>query len=207
MTPLLVTPQQLVAIYGCTYIQAATASPFLNDSMRRYDIVTPTRVADYLAQIGHESTRLRYVREIWGPTPQQRRYERDPGAPWPRSSAEARLPKYATNRLAFALGNTEPGDGKRYLGRSWIQCTGRKNYGLASDALGEDFVAYPALLETLKHCAEFSAYYWRDLGGCNALSDQGDFDAITRRINGGQNGRADRLALRDAARRVLEVSA
>lgn len=175
----LVTPQQLVDLYQCPFVRAATFSPFLNEAMFRYCIVTPARVRAFLAQIGHESGRLKYVREIWGPTSAQMRYE---------GRAD--------------LGNTEPGDGKKYLGRGLIQITGRANYQQIADVLGEDFITHPALLETPKWASLSAAWFWdsRDLNG---LADNGEFDRITRRINGGQRGRADRVAIHLAAAAVI----
>ncbi|THF55913.1 glycoside hydrolase family 19 protein [Pseudothauera rhizosphaerae] len=175
----LVTPGQLVILYDCSYTRAATFCEPLNQGMREYGIDTPARIAAFLAQIGHESGRLRYVREIWGPTPAQARYEGRKD-----------------------LGNTEPGDGKKYLGRGLIQITGRANYQQASDALGEDFIAYPALLETPNWAAK-SACWWWAARGLNTLADAGDFTKITSRINGGQNGRADRVALHERAQALL----
>lgn len=179
MNALLVTPQQLVDLYRCPFVTAANFAPYLNAAMLEYNITTPARIAAFLAQVGHESGRLRYVREIWGPTPAQRRYE-------------------GRNDL----GNTEPGDGLRFKGRGLIQITGRANYRAVMDALGEDFITYPALLETPKWAAMSAAWYWSSRG-LNALADAGKFDLITRRINGGQNGRADRVALHEAALTVI----
>lgn len=175
----LITPAQLVELYGCPYVRAANFAPYLNDAMWAEGIVTPIRIRAFLAQIGHESGRLRYTREIWGDTPAQRRYE---------GRAD--------------LGNTEPGDGRRYMGRGLIQITGRANYQRVTDALGEDFVSYPALLETPKWAALSAGWYWgaHDL---NALADAGDMRTLTRRINGGWNGLDDRMALYQTAQEVV----
>lgn len=175
----LVTAPQLVALYGCTLQRAGLFAGWLDEAMNEYGIVTPARIRAFLAQIGHESARLRHTREIWGPTPAQLRYE---------GRAD--------------LGNTQPGDGKRFMGRGLIQLTGRANYAQATDALGEDFLLYPPLLETPKWASRSAAWFWvsRNL---NALADAGQFDLITRRINGGQNGRADRLALHERARSLI----
>ncbi|WP_018991312.1 glycoside hydrolase family 19 protein [Aromatoleum toluclasticum] len=175
----LVTPDQLVALYGCPFVRAANFAPHLNQAMWEAGIVTPERIRAFLAQIGHESARLIHVREIWGPTPAQRRYE---------GRAD--------------LGNTEPGDGRRFMGRGLIQITGRANYRDAAEALGEDFLAYPALLETPKWASLSAGWFWSSRG-LNALADEGEFDGITRRINGGQTGRADRIALHQAAQEVI----
>lgn len=71
--------------------QAGVFVPVLNTAMQRYQIVGAMRVAAFIAHIGHESGQLRYVREIWGPTLAQARYE---------GRAD--------------LGNTKPGDGFKY---------------------------------------------------------------------------------------------
>lgn len=175
----LVTPQQLVDLYGCPSARAAQFAPHLNEGMWGAGIVSPARIRAFLAQIGHESGRLRYVREMWGPTEAQLGYE---------GRAD--------------LGNTEAGDGKRFLGRGLIQITGRRNYQAVSDALGEDFVACPGLLESYRWASLSAAWWWFE-HGLNALADAGDFDVITRRINGGQNGRADRIALHEAAQTII----
>ena len=154
-------------------------------------ITTPARIAAFIAQIGHESGRLRYVREIWGPTRAQRGYE---------GRAD--------------LGNTQPGDGFRYRGRGLIQITGRANYRALGQALGADFEAQPELLEQPDYAALSAAHYWlsRDL---NELADAGDFEGISDLINigrrtrkaGDANGFADRLAIYQRARHILEETA
>jgi len=151
----------------------------INEALVRYQIVTPARIAAFLAQVGHESGRLQYVREIWGPTPAQRGYE---------GRAD--------------LGNTEPGDGRRFMGRGLIQITGRANYQRMSDALGFDFIGQPEALESSHYAALSAGEFWRSRN-LNALADAGDFDRITARVNGGQNGRADRRAIFTVAGIVL----
>ena len=193
-----ITAQQLVTLYDCPYVRAANFAEWLNGAMIDAGIVTPARIAAFLAQIGHESGRLHYTRELWGPTPQQLRYERDTHAPWPTSPAIARGSIYNRNRLAYTLGNSQPGDGSMFRGRGLIQITGRTNYGLVSDALGEDFTTYPALLETPKWAARSAVWFWASRN-LNDHADAGNFDEVTRRINGGQNGRADRIALHERA--------
>lgn len=147
----------------------------INAACEKYRINTPLRLAAFLAQIGHESGQLVYVRELWGPTREQVAYEG-------RSD----------------LGNTEPGDGRRFLGRGLIQITGRANYQHISDDLGIDFVGNPQLLEQPEYAALSAGWFW-DCGNLNHLADQQLFVAITRSINGGINGLADRKALYNAA--------
>ena len=150
-------------------------------ALREYDIDDGMRMAAFLAQIGHESAGLHYALEIWGPTVAQHGYE---------GRAD--------------LGNTQPGDGFRYRGRGLIQVTGRANYAKASEALGLDFVAQPELLEQPEYAARSAAWYWH-AHGLNELADVGDFMTITRKINGGTNGYADRLRLYEAGKHALGV--
>src|SRR5437867_7559889 len=99
--------------------------PALNAAMQARTIDTPLRTAAFVAQLAHESGEFRWMEEIWGPTPAQLRYE-------PPSD------------LAAKLGNTQPGDGKRFKGRGPIQITGRFNYAKFGAQLGLDLIADPA---------------------------------------------------------------
>lgn len=179
------TAQQIQAGTGCTAARAQAWQPYLHPACVLFSIDSPKRLAAFLAQIGHESGRLVYVRELWGPTAAQTRYE---------------------GRLD--LGNIYPGDGKRFMGRGLIQTTGRANYRATRDGLFAflmdvpDFEASPADLEQPEWAALSAAWYWYDRN-LNALADVGDFKGITLKINGGLNGYADRLALYEAATRAL----
>lgn len=169
----------------CTGANTARATQWLtpiNDAMDKWDINTPVRQAAFLAQIGHESMNLVYSKEIWGPTSAQLRYE---------GRAD--------------LGNTQPGDGSKYRGRGFIQVTGRDNYTQAAKALGLDLVDHPELLEEPELAASASAWWWA-VHGCNELADAGNFLALTQRINGGQNGYADRCERWAKAKEILGVS-
>ncbi|MBP2872173.1 MULTISPECIES: glycoside hydrolase family 19 protein [Pseudomonas] len=173
------TQQQLLQILPNAGRQAGVFVPVLNAAMSKYGIVHQLRIAAFVAQIGHESGQLRYVREIWGPTVQQAGYEG-----------------------RTDLGNIVPGDGSKYRGRGLIQITGRANYAVCGDALGLDLINQPLLLEQPQHAAMSAAWFWGSRG-LNTLADHGDFLKITKRINGGTNGLADRQALYDIALKVL----
>jgi putative chitinase len=114
------TPEDLAACTGASLSRAQRFAPALSAAMAFYGIDTPARQAAFLSQIGHESGGLQWVREIWGPTAAQRRYE---------------------GRLD--LGNVQRGDGKRFMGRGFIQTTGRANYVKVRDRLRERFVDVP----------------------------------------------------------------
>lgn len=174
-----ITTQQLLQILPNARTQAGVFVSALNTAMQHYQIVGQKRAAAFIAQIGHESGQLRYVREIWGPTAAQRGYEGRED-----------------------LGNTVPGDGRKYCGRGLIQITGRENYAKCGEALGLDLISHPELLELPQHAAMSAAWFWKQ-NGLNDLADRDQFNTITRRINGGLNGLADRLELWEKARAVL----
>ena len=174
-----ITAQQLLLILPNAGTKAGVFAPVLNTAMGKFGIVTPARVAAFIAQIGHESGQLRYVREIWGPTKQQAGYEGRKD-----------------------LGNTVPGDGSKFRGRGLIQVTGRANYAACGEALGLDLLKHPELLEEPQHAAMSAAWFWHR-AGLNTLADQGQFVKITRRINGGLTGQDDRQALYGTALEVL----
>lgn len=174
-----ITEQQLLQILPNAGRQAGVFVPVLNTAMNRYGIVGTARAAVFIAQVGHESGQLRYVREIWGPTAQQIGYEG-----------------------RTDLGNTVKGDGSKYRGRGLIQITGRANYAACGEALGLDLISKPELLELPQHAAMSAAWFW-SMKGLNTLADQGQFVKITRRINGGLTGQDDRQALYEKALEVL----
>ena len=174
-----ITRQQLLQILPNAGQVAGVFVPLLNTAMVRYQIIDPKRVAAFIAQIGHESGQLKYVKEIWGPTSAQARYEGRKD-----------------------LGNIVAGDGPKYRGRGLIQITGRANYIMCGEALALDLINHPELLEKPQHACMSAAWFWLTRG-LNTLADAGQFDRITRRINGGQNGAADRQALYARALKVL----
>jgi putative chitinase len=108
----------------------------------------------------------------------------------------------ATHHGRADLGNTAAGDGSKYRGRGLIQITGRANYAACGEALGIDLINHPELLEQPQHACMSAAWFWATKG-LNTLADAGDFERITRRINGGFNGQADRLKLWVKASEVL----
>ena len=93
-------------------------------------------------------------------------------------------------------------DGSKYRGRGLIQITGRANYMACGEALGIDLIKQPELLEKPQHACMSAACFWATKG-LNTLADAGQFDKITQRINGGQNGATDRQALYAKALKVL----
>jgi putative chitinase len=159
--------------------RAAAYLPVINAALKEFDINTPRRRAAFLAQIAHESGELRFMEE--------------------KASGE----DYEGRR---DLGNTEPGDGKRYKGRGPIQLTGRANYRKAGAALGLDLEKEPDLVATRPDVAfRVAGWFWKS-HGLNELADKGDFLAITRRINGGTKGLESREKYHEKARAALGVA-
>ncbi|MCO7516407.1 glycoside hydrolase family 19 protein [Pseudomonas guariconensis] len=181
-----ITEKQLQQILPNAGHQAGVFVPGLNAAMGKYGIVTRLRMAAFIAQVGHESGQLRYVRELGN---------------------DKYLSKYDTGRLAQRLGNTleADGDGQKYRGRGLIQVTGRANYEACSEALFGDsrLLNTPELLEHPVYAAMSAGWYWHQ-NGLNSLADKADFLAITKRINGGTNGLEDREALYKRALEVLQ---
>jgi putative chitinase len=174
-----VTPQQLQAIVpSLSGAKAAEVAPHLNRAMAEAGIDSPARKAAFISQVAHESGGFKYNEEI--------------------ASGRA----YEGRR---DLGNTQPGDGERFKGRGYIQLTGRANYAAAGKALGLDLVNNPELAAKPENAARVAAWYWNSRG-LNGLADRGDFDGITKRINGGFNGKADRDQYHARAQRVLKDS-
>jgi putative chitinase len=150
----------------------------LKKALAEYDITTPKRRAGFLAQLAHESGELRYMEEI--------------------ASGEA----YEGRK---DLGNTEPGDGKRYKGRGPIQLTGRANYRSAGKALGLDLEGNPAQAAQPEVGFRVAGWFWKT-HGLNELTDKGDFRQITRRINGGYRGEESREKYYRRALVVLDAN-
>lgn len=198
-----ITEQQLLQILPSSSPVAGVFVFALNEAMARFKIEGRLRVAAFLAQVGHESGQLRTLVENLNYSAEGLMKT------WPsrfdlvRATAAARKPEQIANIVyAGRMGNTEPGDGWKYRGRGLFQVTGRTNYAACGEALGLDLINQPELLEQPQYAAMSAAWFWSKKG-LNTLADQGDFVKITRRINGGTNGMADRQALYDKALKVL----
>jgi len=181
-----ITKEQLVAILPKSGKMADAMLPALNDAMARYQINTRLRIAAFIAQVGHESGQFVWLKELGN---------------------NAYLAKYDTGTLAARLGNTPEadGDGQKYRGRGLIQITGHDNYLACSKGLfGDDcLLATPELLEQPKYAALSAAWFW-DSRKLNEFADVSAFETITRRINGGVNGLAERVLFYNAALKVLK---
>lgn len=159
-------------------------APAFAEAMRAANITTVRRAAMWVAQLGHESGGLRWMEEIADGSAYEGRGD---------------------------LGNTRPGDGRRFKGRGPIQVTGRHNYTECSRWAHSKglvpsptfFVDQPQQLASDRFGFIGPVWYWvAARPNLNALSDAGDLNGATRAINGGLNGLEDR-ALR--YRRALDL--
>ncbi len=188
----MVTDDELRRIMpNCAAAKREAYLPFIQQAMQEFEITSYLREAAFLAQLAHESGELRYMEEIAS-----------------GSAYEGRAD----------LGNTQPGDGKRYKGRGPIQLTGRANYKRYGDLLALDLVNNPTIAATPQVGFRIAGQYWK-LNGLNELADKGlqivtikrkgqtqqvpAFDAITFKINGGFNGKDDRTKYYNRAKQVL----
>lgn len=187
---MILTLQQLASAAGAGVVRAQNWLPHIQRTLDAYAIDTTERAAAFLAQIGHESAGLRFTTEIWNPA---------------QVEAQGRYEGRAD------LGNTQPGDGFKFRGHGLIQVTGRANHAAARDRLRvkfgptvPDFEAEPHRLAEPEWAALSAGDYW-DRHGLNELADACNFIRITRKINGGTNGYADRLARYETATTVLKA--
>lgn len=145
----------------------------LDSAFPRFAINTPDRICAALAQFAHETGGFQWMRELGG---------------------SHYFQMYEGRK---SLGNTQPGDGARFPGRGYIGLTGRTNYYKMAKAFPEiPLMDHPELAEVPQYSALFSCKWWQDRG-LNELADAHKFQGITRRINGGMNGYADRKARYD----------
>lgn len=181
-----------------TELLARMAGVKVNDNMRSvagaladygsdFGLDRPHRLAHFLAQLMHESGKFRFDREVWGPTPAQKRYD-----------------------TRTDLGNTPAadGDGKKNAGRGPIQVTGGYNIAAyeewckAQAFNPPDFTANPDLINTDPWEGLSAIWYW-STRKLNRLADENNIEQITKKINGGLNGFADRMAMYDRCALVL----
>src|ERR1700761_6879577 len=137
---------------------------------------TPERLSAFIGQCCHESQGFRFTREIWGPTAYQAKYD-----------------------TRADLGNYKAGDGFKYRGAGWIEVTGRFWFDKIGHMLGMDLINHPELAND-PNISTLNSLAWWKLNSMNAIADQGDDLAVTRKVNPGLLGLADRVAFTDIAR-------
>ena len=156
----------------------AAVGPVLHDTLERYQIDTPLRIAHFLAQAFHEADGLCTTEEYASGAAYEGRRD---------------------------LGNTQPGDGVRFKGRGLFQLTGRANYTSFGPKIGiADLVDQPQRAAEPVNSLLIACEYWTEKrGGLNRFADQDDIVTITKAINGGLNGLDDRRAYLGKAKAAL----
>ena len=205
----LLTEAQLAAMIPSNKEVAAWCEE-LNKALPKYDITTPERIAGFTSQCAHESGDFNQLIENLNYSQQslERVFPRYFG-PGKRNAAEyARNPEkianyvYMDENRTSKLGNTQPGDGARFIGRGLKQLTGRDNY--TRFAKDYDMTAEQAAewLETKEGALASALWFW-NTKNLNAVADTGDVVRMTKIINGGDIGLADRQARYEKAMAVL----
>jgi putative chitinase len=181
--------------------------PLLNELLPQYEIDTPVRVAAFLSQTGHESMDFRVLSENlnYGTNGLLTTFSKY------FSKAEAveyaRKPAKIANRVysgRMGNGDESSGDGWKFRGRGILQVTGRANYERCSKTLFSDgtLLENPDLLLQKQYALRSALEYWAT-NSLNAVSDKGDVSALTRRVNGGLHGLADRQTRFERALQAL----
>jgi putative chitinase len=167
--------------------------------MEKFGVNTPLRLAHFLAQCGHESGGFRLTQENLNYSAKGlmgifKKY-------FPTlalANAYARQPQKIANRVygnRMGNGPETSGEGFKFRGRGYIQLTGKQNYTAFDAAVEDDILANPDLVST-KHALASAAWFWKK-NGLNLIADTGSstevVTKITKRVNGGTIGLADRI--------------
>jgi putative chitinase len=153
----------------------AEAGAVLAATLESYAITSRLRIAHFLGQTCEESAGYRTTEEFASGKEYEGRTD---------------------------LGNTQKGDGPRYKGRGLLQLTGRANYADYGKALGVDLVNNPTLAAQPALSLKIACEYWKR-HNINADCDRDDVQAVTRKVNGGLNGLADRIAFTQKAKAAV----
>ena len=166
--------------------------------MEKFQINTPLRLAHFLAQCGHESGGFRAVQENLNYSADGLKRIFPKYFPGNLAESYARNPeKIASKVYGGRMGNGDEStkEGFKFRGRGYIQLTGKANYTAFAKSIGEDTVANPDLVATKYPLA--SAAWFFSKNGLNSIADRGadsaTVTAVTKRVNGGTIGLADRI--------------
>jgi len=212
---MLTSVEQLQAATGCSRDRAILFLPFLQGTMKAYQITNPRRVSGFLSQISHESAKLEQLEEnlnysveallkLFG----RHRISEADARKFGRTATQ-RADQQSIANLIYGgewgrknLGNTQWGDGWALRGRGLKQLTGRANYTRCGAAIGEDLANRPDRLLMPVNAALSAGWFWAT-NGLNEVADRGDIRTMTRIVNGGANGLAQRTALYGQAMEVF----
>jgi putative chitinase len=206
-----ITEDQLAAMLP-TNREIAEWCKELNKAFPKHEINNARRIAGFISQCAHESRdftameeNLNYSKEAL-----ERVFPRYFGAGKRNAAEYARNPEKIANYVymdvnrsaAGALGNTQPGDGWKFRGRGLKQLTGRNNYARFAQAYGMTAEQASDWIETKEGALASALWFWTT-NKLNPVADTGDVVALTKRINGGDIGLADRQARYNVAMQAL----
>lgn len=179
---------------------------YLLDAAELFGIRTPLQRAHWLAQMAHESRGFTVTRESLNYSVEallslfgRHRISEADAHKYGRTATQKADQKALANILYGGefgrknLGNTQAGDGWKFIGRGFKQLTGRANYEACGRATGLLLMTGPELLEEPEGASLSAGWFWK-ANGLNALADKDDIEAITRKVNGGTLGLAERKA-------------
>lgn len=200
-----ITPESLKALAPQILAQRATDyAPALDAVLAGAQINTPLRVAHFMAQLAYESAGFRALVEslaykaetlvkVFPNRVKTLAQAQTLVAQGPAAIAEAIYGNRAD------LGNTQAGDGYKYIGRGFIMITGRANYTHFGALMAQPLVDQPQLLEQATYAAQAAAAFWK-ANNINAKADADDISGVTKLVNGGLNGLDGRTALLKTAK-------
>lgn len=177
----------------------------INDTFVNYDISNTLRQAAFMAQVGHESSGLRIIKENLNYSVKGLKSTFPKYFPGNLADLYAKQPEKIANRVyANRMGNGDEasGDGWKFRGRGLIQITGKNNYTNLAKEFNMNLNAVIIWLENPQG-ATFSAGWFWHLRNLNDYADHDDIVKITKLINGGTNGLQERKKLYSLAKDIL----
>lgn len=202
-----VTPETLKTLAPQILAQRATDyAPALDAVLAGAQINTPLRVAHFMAQLAYESAGFKALVESLAYKPETL-VKVFPNRVKTLAQAQS-LVNQGPAAIAEAvygnrtdLGNTQAGDGYKYIGRGFIMITGRANYTHFGALMAQPLVDQPQLLEQPTYAAQAAAAFWK-ANNINAKADADDISGVTKLVNGGLNGLDGRTALLKTAKSI-----
>lgn len=194
-TPIPTSPFKLSALKGHIPDSVIAQIP---DTAAKFNITNPLRLAHFLAQCGHESGGFKFINENLNYSVDGLKRTFGKYFPGDLATSYARQPEKIANRVygsRMGNGDESTGEGFKFRGRGYIQLTGKSNYAKFAEFIGEDTVTNPDLVST-KYPLASAAFFFNSnklWSICDRGADEATITAVTRRVNGGTNGLADRI--------------
>lgn len=204
----IITPERLKALAPTIRDDRAQSyAPALEACLAMGEITSRLRLVHFMAQLAHESAGFRALKENLNYRPdvllavfRSRVQTIEKANELVAAGPDAIAEFVYGNRPS--LGNVNPGDGAKYIGRGFIMITGRSNYATYAGLIGQPLLDQPELLENPVYAAQGAATFWKQTG-CNVRADADDIEGVTRIVNGGVNGLEDRKIWLDKAKTVF----